>query len=44
MFRKFEERTIVFKDSLSVTKMRSFMIDNSLPTLIEFNDEYAEAV
>lgn len=44
LFRKFEESPVQFKDSFAQAKLRSFMLDNSVPTLIEFNDEYAEAV
>ena len=42
LFKKFDERKVVYEGSLGVQEIRDFISENSLPTVIEFNHENAQ--
>jgi protein disulfide-isomerase A1 len=42
LFKKFDERKVVYEGELGVQEIRDFITENSLPTVIEFNHENAQ--
>merc|ERR1711953_225189 len=42
LFKKFDERKVVYEGELGVQEVRDFITENSLPTLIEFNHDNAQ--
>jgi hypothetical protein len=44
LFRKFDEPTVVFDQAFDVTTLKNFVDDNSVPTLIDFSDDYVDAI
>lgn len=44
VFRQFDEPTVVFEGTLSTLALKKFVDNASVPTLIEFSDEYIEPI
>ena len=42
LFKKFDERQVVYDGELGVQEIRDFITENCLPTVIEFNHENAQ--
>ena len=42
LFKKFDERKVVYEGALGVQEIRDFITENSLPTVIEFNHDNAQ--
>jgi protein disulfide-isomerase A1 len=44
LFRKFDQPTVVFNGEFKKETLKEFLDANSVPTLIEFSDEYVDAI
>jgi len=44
IFRQFDEPTVVYSGDVNVGSLKSWISDSSVPTLIEFSDEYIEPI
>lgn len=42
LFKKFDERKVIYDGELGVQEIRNFITENSLPTVIEFNHDNAQ--